>query len=159
MLDYLSQYFTVSLNDYQKIVYLRFFQKISPEAMSHISSEIIRKFKYFPKISELQEMLHIEIDNKSLAIQWVGDIYEAIRRFGRYQASSAREYLGNDKWEALNCVSDYYSLCNSDFTDSTLRAQLRDACKSIIDSIESKKNNEKYEALNNDFSNQKYLDF
>lgn len=144
LLKTLCAYYRVELCDEEKFLYWNFIQKLDDKNIGTVLIEIVEKFKYFPKISELNDLISQKADNKDVAMEWIGDIAQATRQFGKYNWEEAKAYLGEDKWAACTCMGGFRVLCDCNFDDASFRAQLRDACKAILNKNEIEKNNEKF---------------
>lgn len=82
--------------------------------------------KFFPKPVELIERIKpkpTREDGGYLA----GLAIECINRFGYHQSRAAKEYMGNEAWNAVQMTGGWDVLCNTPKDQlGSLRAQLRD---------------------------------
>lgn len=86
-----------------------------------------KELKSFPDISDLLG----RIDPKSDPTEEAGKIIEAVPAFGKYQATEARFFLGEKLWAAVQLYGGWENLCQVEIDQlGTVRAQLRDLCKS-----------------------------
>ena len=84
--------------------------------------------KFFPAISELKQFLEPKISNDDKINYMTGKIMKAIRTYGGYQGASAKEFLGDRLWEAVEFSGGWKTLCDTNVSQlSNLRAQLRRA--------------------------------
>jgi hypothetical protein len=98
--------------------------------------ESAEKFKFFPKPVEIKELIYPKVERQD-ADYFAGVILKAIPLFGYSQKEKAREYMGDDCWNAVLSCGGWDTICATP-TDNIgiLRAQLRDAVFSQINSQE-----------------------
>jgi len=129
----LAAYFGKTLNNIQEDCYKDFFDKFDEQQWANILKACIGRCKFFPTIAELNEMFHPKEDEKDLANEMAGTIFECAPKFGMYNAYEAAQFLGPEAWRAVELFGGWQELCMSDSDQrATLRAQLRDICKSVL---------------------------
>lgn len=100
------------------------------------------KCRYFPKPVEIIELIEPPVKRED-ADHMAGQIISSIFKFGFYQSSDAKNFLGSEAWNAVNLAGGWATLCDTPQNNlGMLRAQLRDFC---LASINSKKIQERAE--------------
>jgi hypothetical protein len=89
---------------------------------------------FMPLPMQLIAIINPEVDENAEANEVPSKIFEAISRFGYNHSQQAREYVGELAWSCVEGFGGWYHLCTSSDlgSESTVRAQLRDAAKSKI---------------------------
>lgn len=88
---------------------------------------------FYPAVAIIIQKINPSEETADKAYEWVGEIFKAAAKHGRYNQEKAREALGELKWRALDTIGGYFVICNASLNDGdTLRSHLRDACKGVI---------------------------
>lgn len=129
----LSQYFGMKLNPTQEEVYADFFNRKSIEEGLKICAKCIDSCRFFPRIAEINELFCPEDSKKDRAVELAGLVWQVVTKHGRHAVGEAIKELGEDALLAIRRFGSLDDIFNStDANRSIIRAQLRDACSSVL---------------------------
>jgi len=133
MAQSLADYYDKKLGDTRLKYDGKFFSQFTELQLEEIYIKCISKFKFYPNIAELTELLQPKEDSKDQANEMTGSILQAVRDYGRHQALRVKMLLGPITWFAIESFGGWDVICNIPEDQlSTSRAQLRDMCKSAL---------------------------
>jgi len=136
-LQMFAELYNKELNQAQKKFYIDFLSVLPFDIVQRIFLTAIETKKFFPSISELKEIFDSFTqppgDKKDLAMEMVGMIVPAMKRFSGNFPVEAREEIGELCWLVVERCGGWKCLCDTQEANlETLRAQLRHMCESIL---------------------------
>jgi len=127
-----SEVFSRTLSDAAKGVYLQELSKYPIETICEGIRRCRIEMKSMPTISDILEKSGCSPENEDQkAMQVVGLIWEARRKFSIYRYEEAKAYVGELGWQAVRWFGGWNHFCENtkNDQDNTARAQMRELVK------------------------------
>lgn len=140
MLIDMARFYGYEIEDRQLEMYVEALSQFPAEAVLGAGRNYVRNPKNerfpIPPHKILIGLIPMEADQRSLAIEAASRAMSAVRKFGWCQQRSAREYIGELGWQAVQRFGDWEYVCQHLGTHTlpltTFQAQIRDLCESTI---------------------------
>jgi len=114
-------------------IYTEHLQDYSVEQLTFAFKQVLKTERNFPAIATIYKIINPKIDEIDEANKMAGQIIDAIPMFGYTNANAAKEYLSEKAWYTIKLFGGWETLCKTETSNlGTIRAQLRDLCKSTI---------------------------
>jgi len=114
-------------------IYTEFLSKYDHADVMQALLKCFKEVKFFPDISEIIKAIEEPIDIETEAQIMAGEILDAAKSFGQYQANEAKEALGSKAWYSVERFGGWDTVCGLKYSElNTSRAQLKNICKASI---------------------------
>jgi hypothetical protein len=102
-------------------------------AVLEVMRSWVKKQKHFPMPSDIREALSPSTDAADDGRDIASRVIGAVSKFGSYQSTGAREYIGEIGWECVKRFGGWVTIC-SELTEENkgiLNAQIRDLAMTL----------------------------